>query len=113
MNCRLPKIFFLICLSVLILSCGLLNETGTNYLSVRGLLQDQDSKGFILIGTLGDDYPATVSGVKTAMHEISFVTLDGERKIYSGYYGYKLKVLELTSDAETKVFVVLRSKKKK
>jgi hypothetical protein len=106
------KFYFLLLFVIVLTSCALFSETGKTYLSIRGLAQDQDEKGYVLISTFGDFWPAKVVEVKTAMHEISFKSESFGDKVYSGYHGYKLKVLKLSADNDNEVFIVLRSRNK-
>ena len=105
--------YFFICFTCLfIFACSFFNETGKTYLSARGLIRDQDNKGFILLATFGDSWPAEVIGAKRSKHEIDFLVPESGRQVYSDYYGYDLKVLELRSKNGEKIFAVFRSKKK-
>jgi len=104
------KLYFLLLFSTVLLSCTFFNETGKQYLSIRGLTQDQNEKGYVLIGTFGDSWPAKVVEVKVARHEISFESESFSNRVYSER-GYKFKVLKLLTGNHDEIIVVLRSKK--
>jgi hypothetical protein len=99
--------------ALILASCVGSGEVGKSYEDFGELIKDQNSKGYVFLGRFDNTWPAEVTDVRTAMHEISFERKEGPKHRYHGYDGYELKVIRLIASNKTENIVVLRSKEKK
>ncbi|MBU1100129.1 MAG: hypothetical protein KKA84_06970 [Bacteroidetes bacterium] len=92
-----------------LMSCS---EVGKEFDSYGDFIDDQNEEGFLFLGRFGENWPAEVVEVVTAMDEITFTLRDGVSHIYDGFEGYELKVVKLESEMGLETVIVLRSKEK-
>ena len=107
------RIILLALLALTLLGVYLYTDMGKTYSSLARIKKVQEWKGYAFLGRFGNNWPAKVIGVKTAMDEIEFTLQNGQAHSYPGYYGYKLKALKLLNRNGRENVVVFRSKKKK
>ena len=103
------SLLFILCL--FFIACG---EIGKEFESYGDFMDYEKEQGYIFLGRFQDVWPAEIKDVDTAMDEISFVLPSGTPHVYSGYKGYELKVVKLSSEKWKREFaIVLRSQTKK
>lgn len=82
---------------------------GMRYASLDELTGDQQAAGYLRTGRFGNHWPATVSAINTDNDGISFVRKDGTPHRYSGFAGYRMKVVHLRGPGDQETIVVFRS----
>lgn len=73
---------------------------------------EQDYQGWVVVGTFGHAWPATLRTVEEGQGSVSFTRKDGTRHTYPGFAGYRLKVLFFENAAGAETVLVLRAKEK-
>ena len=76
------------------------------------LLKAQADDRYVVIGRFDESWPATYIDEIASSNEISFASYDGTPQQYSGFDGYKLKVVRLLDKAGRQPMFVLRSQAK-
>ena len=102
----------IIIISTIILCSCSKGEIGKTYQNLEELENDQDKIGFVRTGRFGDNWPAKVIEVKTAMNEIEF-SRNGRTHRYRKFDGYELKVVRLAAEENKENIIVFKSKNKK
>ncbi len=88
-------------------------EIGKTYQNLSELESAQDKMGFVRTGKFGNNWPAKVSEIKTAMNEIKFTRKDGTPHRYFGFDGRELKMIRLVTEDNKENIIVFKSKNKK
>jgi hypothetical protein len=83
-----------------------------SFASETEFLAEQKKHGFISIGKFDTSWPATYVDELMAEDSISFMRQDGTPHKYSGFGGYRLKVIRLRDAAGGEPIFVLRSQHK-
>ena len=100
--------YSILALLVTLAACG-----GKKTFSGLGeLTRAQEEDGFVLLGSFGDSWPATIVEEREAKDEISFTRADGTPHRYPGYTGYVLKVVRLKGKDGGEGLYVFRSREK-
>ncbi len=86
---------------------------GVRYASLEELVVDQQVAGYVRTGTFGDHWPAQVIAIQTADDGIGFVRRNGTPHNYTGFAGYRMKVVRLNGPGEQETIVVFRSTNKR
>jgi curli biogenesis system outer membrane secretion channel CsgG len=87
---------------------------GKTFASLRNAVDDFDLQGFVIQGRFErSQWPATVVFEKESLNEISFVLKSGVPHTYSGYDGYRLKVVVLEDAVHDETVLVFRTKNRK
>ena len=86
---------------------------GEPYASLEELVADQQAAGYLRTGYFGKHWPATVTEIHTDHDGISFVRKSGTRHSYTGFGGYRMKVVHLSGPGEQETIVVFRSEGKR
>ncbi len=86
---------------------------GERYASLQDLVADQQAAGYLRTGYFGKHWPATVIEIRTDHDGISFVRQNGTRHNYTGFGGYRMKVVRLSGPGEQETLVVFRSANKR
>ncbi len=82
---------------------------GERYTSLEELVADQKAAGYLRTGYFGKHWPATVTEIQVDDDGISFVRKNGPRHSYTGFDGYRMKVVHLSGPGEQETVVVFRS----
>ena len=85
---------------------------GQHYASLTVLVADQLVAGYLKTGYFGNDWPATVSEITSDNDGIVFTKRDGSRHTYSGFNGYRMKMVRLNGGGDREIIVVFRSVEK-
>jgi TolB-like protein len=86
---------------------------GKTFTAVRDVVDYFDSHGYVIQGRFEQSqWPATVVFEKESLNEISFALKSGIPHLYSGYDGYRLRVVALEDAAHGETVLVFRSKKR-
>jgi len=85
---------------------------GERYVSLDELVTDQRAVGYLKTGHFGKNWPATVAEVISEDDGIAFVRRDGTKHNYTGFEGYRMKVVRLRA-GERESIVVFRSEEKR
>ena len=70
------------------------------------------AEGWIQIGRFGDGWPARVRAQYDGYESLAFQRADGSRHEYTGFHGYRLRVVTLTAIDGSETIVVLRAAQK-
>jgi hypothetical protein len=81
----------------------------TNFASEAEFLAAQERAGFVKIGQFDTSWPAEYVSELIGEDEIAFARQDGTPHRYSGFAGYRLKVVRLRDAAGREPLFVLRS----
>ena len=86
---------------------------GERYASLEELVADQRAAGYLRTGYFGNHWPAMVIEVQTDDDGIRFIRRDGTPHNYTGFEGYRMKVVHLSGPGELETIVVFRSADKR
>jgi TolB-like protein len=87
---------------------------GKTFAALRDAVDYFDSQGYVIQGRFErSQWPATVVHEKESLNEISFALKSGTPHLYSGYDGYRLKVVALEDAVHDETVLVFRSKDRK
>jgi hypothetical protein len=100
--------YSILALLVALAACG----GQKTYSSFGELMRAQEEDGFVLLGSFGDSWPATIVEEREARDEISFTRANGTPHRYPGYTGYILRVVRLKGKDGGEGLFVFRSKEK-
>jgi TolB-like protein len=90
------------------------SSMGKTFAALRGAVDYFDSQGYVIQGRFERSrWPATVVHEKESLNEISFALKSGDPHLYSGYDGYRLKVVALEDAVHDETVLVFRSKDRK
>ena len=90
------------------------SSKGKTFAALRDAVDHYDSQGFVTQGRFEhSQWPATVVHEKESANEISFALKSGTPHTYSGYEGYRLKVVTLEDAGHGETVLVFRSKDRK
>lgn len=84
---------------------------GERFAALGDLLSDQQSAGYVKVGTFGNHWPATVTEIDQDKNGIKFVRQDGTSHRYSKFDGYEMKMVRLMA-GNLETIVVFRSQQK-
>lgn len=84
---------------------------GERFASLEELVNDQVLDGYLKTGSFGDAWPATVAEILNTRHGIAFIKRDGTRHSYTGFEGYRMRMVRLNG-GERETIVVFRSLEK-
>jgi hypothetical protein len=88
-------------------------ENGKEFGSLADAVADYEAQGFQKTGQFPrSEWPARVTSVQEATNQITFQLKGGMRHTYSGYSGYRLKVVRMEDAAGKETAVVFRSREK-
>ncbi len=91
-----------------------LPSKGKTFATLRDAVDYFDSQGYSIQGRFEhSQWPATVVREKESLNEISFALKSGTPHLYSGYDGYRLKVVALEDAVQDETVLVFRSKVRK
>lgn len=85
---------------------------GERYITLADLVADQQTTGYLRVGTFGKNWPAQVTEIINDNNSIAFVKGDGTKHNYTGFDGYQMKVVRLNA-GERETIVVFRSEEKR
>lgn len=85
---------------------------GERYITLADLVADQQTAGYLRVGTFGKNWPAQVTEIINDANSIAFVKGDGTKHNYTGFDGYQMKVVRLKA-GERETIVVFRSEEKR
>lgn len=85
---------------------------GERYVSLGELVADQRADGYVKTGHFGGNWPATVTDITSDNDGITFVKRDGTKHNYTGFDGYRMKVVRLRA-GERETIIVFRSEEKR
>lgn len=86
---------------------------GQRFSSLDELSRAQELRGYVRIGTFGQNWPGTVMELLSRDDAISFTRKDGTRHNYTGFDGYRLQLVRLAGAGQAEVLVVFRSTAKR
>lgn len=82
---------------------------GARYASLEELAADQQAAGYVRTGYFGQHWPATVVEIDTDDDGIRFVRKNGTPHNYTGFDGYRMKMVRLDASGDRETIVVFRS----
>lgn len=82
---------------------------GERYASLDELVADQLAAGYLKVGYFGKFWPAAVTEIADAEDGIVFYRSDGTRHTYTGFEGYRMKMVRLLGDNGKETIIIFRS----
>jgi len=83
--------------------------SSAEYRDLSALNAEQKIEGFVPIGHFGESWPARIVAQTEEDDRIEFRSDNGQRHIYQGFEGYRLKMIRLHHRSGAEVIAVYRS----
>jgi hypothetical protein len=77
--------------------------------NINALNAQMKDEGFVQIGRFGKGWPATIVETREQVDAIVFKQSNGQKQIYQGFEGYRLKMVRLNNRRGEEIVVVYRS----